>query len=32
VIKIKDTVFGHLTEAKIEQLIEDLQNNRYQEL
>ena len=32
VIKIKDTVFGDLTEAKVYQLIDDLQNGCYQEL
>ncbi|WP_086313760.1 NADH-quinone oxidoreductase subunit E [Enterococcus sp. 7F3_DIV0205] len=32
VIKIKDTVFGKLTEAKVYQLIDDLQSGRYQEL
>lgn len=32
VIKIKDTVFGKLTEAKVSQLIDDLQSGRYQEL
>ncbi|MBP2100348.1 NADH-quinone oxidoreductase subunit NuoE family protein [Enterococcus rivorum] len=32
VIKIKDTVFGNLTEEKICQLLEDLQNGRYQDL
>lgn len=32
VIKIKDTVFGDLTEAKVYQLIDDIQNGCYQEL
>lgn len=32
VIKIKDTVFADLTEAKVYQLIDDLQRGCYQEL